>query len=77
MNRTERARIAGLTAALNDPSNSRARRAHLAAEERFKRQAELDLPGASPHELAVRAALLRRLHFAKLSAAGVAARKAR
>ena len=73
--RTARARIAGLTRALKDPTHQAPARARAGLELSWGRKAsELLGPLASEAQLASTAATLRRLHYAKLSAAGVKAR---
>ncbi len=76
--RSQRARIAGLTRALRDPDNLAAARARAGLVESFHRRAlEQCGPLASEAQVASTAATLRRLHYAKLSGCGVAARQGR
>ena len=75
--RTHNAKMAGLQRAANDPTNAGAERARDALEASWIRKAQERFPLANPAEQRAVATTLRKLHYQKMSRAGVRARQAR
>ena len=72
--RITRARLAGLTRALNDPTHAGPERARMALEASWLRKAQERWPDDPPAEQRRRARILRKQHYVRMSALGVKAR---
>lgn len=73
--RSERARIAGLTRALNDPGNAGAERARDALEASWLRKARERHPNLPDSELRRKALILRTLHYRHMAVKSAAVRR--